>query len=133
MSYISFHYEDNSLEGMVVEVKDNYYILSHKLERLYIYEKGHQKEVGDILHLEGEYKQLSFSKIESGFDFEDYLSKKGIDYQFTVKKENVRFSNPLRFKSYQDNFLSHFSSDTRGLIGSILFGRNEKYFVCERI
>lgn len=127
MSFISFHYEEKSLDALVVEVKDNYYIVNNKLERLYIYEKGHRKEVGDIIHYEGQKKAISFYKLESGFDFEDYLNKKGITHQLEVKKEKVVFSNPLRFKAYQDRFLDHFDPDTRGMLASILFSRNEEF------
>ena len=127
MSFISFYYDQSSYDAVVIEVKENYYIASSKLERLYIYEKGNEKEVGDIIHIEGNKKELSFYKIESEFDFEDYLNKKGIKYQFEVKKEEAIFSNPLRFRSYQERFLSHFSNDTRGIVGSILFARNEEY------
>ena len=127
MSFISFQYEQTSYDALVIEVKENYYIASSKLERLYIYEKGNEKEVGDIIHIEGNKKELSFYKIESEFNFEDYLNKKGVKYQFEVKKEEYIFSNPLRFKAYQDKFLSHFSSDTRGIVGSILFSRNDEY------
>ncbi|MBO4285960.1 MAG: MBL fold metallo-hydrolase, partial [Bacilli bacterium] len=127
MSFISFQYEQSSYDALVIEVKENYYIASSRLERLYIYEKGNEKEVGDIIHIEGNKKELSFYRIESDFDFEDYLNKKGIKYQFEVKKEEIIFSNPLRFRAYQDQFLSYFSSDTRGIVGSILFARNEEY------
>ena len=127
MSFISFQYEQSSYDALVIEVKENYYIASSRLERLYIYEKGNEKEVGDFIHIEGNKKELSFYKIESEFDFEDYLNKKGIKYQFEVKKEEIIFSNPLRFRAYQDQFLSYFSSDTRGIVGSILFARNEEY------
>ena len=127
MSYISFNYEQTSYDAVVIDVKDNYYLVSSKLERLYVYEKDNSKEVGDILHLEGKKKELSFYKIESGFDFTDYLNKKGVKYEFEVKKESSVFTNPLRFKAYQDKFLSHFSSDTKGMVGSILFGRNEEF------
>ena len=127
MSFIAFNYERTSFDAVVVEVKDNYYIASSKLERLYIYEKSNSKEIGDILHLEGEKKELSFTIIESGFDFKDYLSKKGVAYELEVNKEEKIFSNPLRFKAYQDKFLSHFDNETRGIVGSILFSRNEDY------
>jgi len=126
-SYISFHYESNSYGALVVEVKENYYIASSRLEKLYIYEKDNKKEVGDIIHIEGEKKELDFSLLESGFDFKDYLNKKGIDYEFKVKRENVIFSNPLRFRDYQEKFLSRFSDEYRGLIASMLLARNEDY------
>ena len=99
MSYISFSYDQNAYDGVVMEVKDNYYILSSRFERLYIYQKNHHKEVGDIIHIEGEKEELYFYKLESGFDFKEYLNKKGINYEFKVGKEKYIFSNPLRFKA----------------------------------
>ena len=90
MSYISFSYDQTSYDAVVIDVKDNYYLVSSKLERLYVYEKDNQKEIGDIIHLEGKKKELSFTIIESGFDFTDYLNKKGVNYQFEVKKEEYR-------------------------------------------
>lgn len=127
MSYIYFSYDQNAYDGVVMEVKDNYYILSSRFERLYIYQKNHHKEVGDIIHIEGKKEELYFYKLESGFDFKDYLNKKGVNYEFKVSKEKYIFSNPLRFKAYQDKVLSYFNEDTRGIVGSILFARNEDF------
>ena len=61
---------------MVVEVKDNYYVFSSSLEKMYIYEPNHSHEIGDVLLISGEKKELDFVTLESEFDFKDYLNRK---------------------------------------------------------
>ena len=128
MSYIYFDYEQDSYTGVVIEAKENYYLFSSQLERLYIYEKDNQKEIGDILTIEGKKTPLVIYRIESGFDFETYLNQKGIKYQFEVSKEEYHFSNFIRGKQYKEYILSHYENeDVRGLIGNIMFNDNEDY------
>ena len=127
VSYIQISYNQSTYTGMVVEAKNNYYIVSSQLERLYIYEKGHVKEVGDIVEINGYKKEVDVAVIESGFDFKDYLDKKGIRYQFVVKSTQTTFKVPLRIREYQKEFLSHYSSETKGLLSGILFASNEDY------
>ncbi len=121
ISFISFDYNRTSFTGVVTESKDNYYIFQSKLQKFYVYEKGNEHEIGDWLTLEGTKENLIIYKIESEFDFEEYLNKKGIKYEINVKKKTKILSNPIKLKKIKKRFLNHFNDDTRDLISAILF------------
>ena len=116
----------SSFQGMVVEVKENYYIISSSFERFYVSEPDNYHEVGDILLLDADKEELDFVTLESEFDFKDFLNKKGVYYQLLVKKTEVKFSNPIRLNKYKRLFLEKFDENSRGLVGSILFGINKE-------
>lgn len=122
LSFISPRYEKEEYQSLVVEVKENYYIASSSFEKFYVYEKAHDKEIGDIITLVGKKKDLEFNKLESSFDFKQYLNNKGVYSEFVVSKSYEKFKNPLRIYSLKKKFLSNFDSDTSSLLASSLFG-----------
>ncbi len=107
---------------MVVEVKDNYFVFSSSLEKMYVYEQDHSHEIGDILHIVGYKKELAFNHLESEFDFKDYLNKKGIKYQLEYKSIEVKYSNFIKVNYLRKKFLSNFDSKTASVVSSLLFG-----------
>ena len=121
LSFIRPSFNKEAYLSVVVESKDNYYIVNSSFEKLYIYQREHHYEIGDILCLTGEKEELDFSTVESSFDFKDYLNKKGVYSQLYPSKIEVKFRNPLRIHQAKKEFLSHFSPNSRALIGSILF------------
>ena len=125
VSFIRPSYNEESRIVLVCEVKDNYYLVNDRLEKLYIYEKDHQHEIGDFLYINGKKTELSFSVTESSFDFKNYLNNKGVYYQFNISKIEVKFSNPIRLNLIKKNFLSKFDDDTASMIRSILFGSSD--------
>ena len=98
-SFISFDHTKESFTGVVIESKENYYLFSSRLEKLYVYEKDNTKEVGDVLTLAGSKEPLNFSTIESGFNFNSYLNSKGIKYKLNVNNEEIIINSVLRVKS----------------------------------
>lgn len=125
VSYIRFDYKRESFSGMVIDAKDNYFILLSKGERLYAYEKNNSYEIGDYITIQGEKKKMDFATLESQFDFNDYLEKKGVNYQITIDKEETKFSNPLRFKTLRKKFLDHFDEDTQSLVKALMFSSKD--------
>lgn len=121
VSYIQFSFNQETYEGIVVEAKDNYFIFSSKLERMYVSSYNHSYEAGDILKIKGTKSDLSFTRLESEFDFQTYLNKKGVYKKLEVSSIEVRFSTFLRLNSYRQTFLSYFDENTSNLLGSILF------------
>lgn len=107
--------------GIVIETKENYYIALINFERVYIYEKGNLKEVGDIIHFEGNISSLNFETLESAFDFNSYLFNKGIRKQLYVTNNNYVYSSFLKFKLIKNNFLTSFDDNAKNLIEAILF------------
>ena len=117
----TYNYDTNK-DFLVVEVKENYYIVSHFYERLYVYEKEHTHEVGDILSIKGEKVDFDFTVLESDFDFGEYLNKKGIYKKLIIKDKKVKFSNFIKINAWKNKFLSHLDEDTKSMVQSILFG-----------
>ena len=121
LSFIRPSFNKEAYLSVVVESKDNYYIVNSSFEKLYIYQREHHYEIGDILYLTGEKEELDFSTVESSFDFKHYLNKKGVYSQLYPSKIEVKLRNPFRIHQVKKEFLSHFSPNSRALIGSILF------------
>ena len=117
----SYSYDTNK-DFIVVEVKENYYIVSHFYERLYVSEYEHTQEVGDILSIRGEKIDFNFTTYESSFDFGEYLHNKGVHKQLVIKNKRVKFSNFLKVHVAKKRFLSHLDDDTKSMVQSILFG-----------
>ena len=102
MSYISFDLNKDTYKGVIIESKDNYFIMSSSFEKLYVYSKDNRYEVGDIVSISSKKKEISFTKLESSFDFEAYLKKKGVNYELEAKKIDTHFSNPIRLKEIKE-------------------------------
>lgn len=122
LSFIQPKFNKKEYRALVVEVKENYFIASSSFEKLYVYEKNNEREIGDIVLLKGEKQGLSFTTLESEFDFKEYLNKKGIYSQISNPKIETIFANPIKLHSLKKKFLSHFDSNTSGILDSILFG-----------
>lgn len=126
---ISFIYIDNKgndFSGLVIEAKENYFLILSKGEKLYVSLKEHGYEVGDYLSLQGEKNPLNFTRIESQFDFETYLNKKGIKYEVEIKSIKADFLNPIRINKNKKEFLSHFDNETQTVVSTLLFGNHEE-------
>ena len=70
LSYIQISHPSNSFQGIVYQAKENYILLNSGGERLYVYIKNNEYDIGDILTIEGNKEDFDFTKLESSFDFE---------------------------------------------------------------
>lgn len=111
----------DSYKGFVYAAKDNYFLFNSGGERLYVGLKNHSYDIGDFLTIEGRREEISFSTIESSFDFENYLNKKGVFHAIEAKKVTYDFRNPIRINDRREKLLSHFNQEQRSVIGAILF------------
>lgn len=111
--------------GVVIETKSNYFLFQSGLSRYYVYEEGTTREVGDILQIYGNGKALVRTAYESQFNFSDYLFSKGISSEIDPYKINENLRMPLRFREYELSFLTHFDSETRALLDSLLYNRKD--------
>jgi len=132
-SYLSIDLKRERYEGFVYESKDNYFLILSGGERLYCYVKDHDYEIGDYLSIVGDKQDLSFTQIESSFNFESFLNHRGVKYRLYPKKISVNFKNPIRLKFYRKWFLSHFDKNTKSLIDAILFSNKDETGSVERI
>lgn len=121
LSFIRPQFNKSEYSGIIEEVKENYFIFNSTFEKLYVYQKEHSFEIGDILVIKGNKVPLDFEVLESSFNFQEYLNNKGVYSQMYPTSIEVKFSNPLRVFVFKKEFLSHFSSNSKALIGSFLF------------
>ena len=112
--------------GIVYEVKDNYFLMTSRGEKLYCYEKETKREIGDILQIEGQTSELDFVTLESEFNFKNFLNNKGVYSELEIKNVNTKFSNPIRLKSFKRWFLNKFDENTRVSVNSILFSDHDE-------
>lgn len=118
--------ENNQYEGIVVERKDNYYLFLSRFEKFYIYEEGHDKEIGDYLIVCSKPQNIEMTEYESRFSFQDYLSEKGVQRSLLSNDVTTKFRFPLRLSEIKTNFLNQFDEETKFLIDAFLF--NEKNY-----
>lgn len=121
MSFVRFSFNQSIYNGFVTEVSESYFILNSKGEKLYTHYKNHQYEIGDYLQIKGHKEDLSFSTLESSFDFENYLNNKGIYKELVSESISFKFKNPIRLNAYKKSFISKFDSNTASIVSSILF------------
>ena len=121
VSFIRISFPKSEYEGVIYQTSDNYFLLNSGGERLYVAYKNHPYDIGDIISIKGEKKSLSFTRIESSFDFENYLNKRGVYSSLDIKNCTVKFHNPIRINERRDQFLSRFPSENSSVIGAILF------------
>lgn len=126
MSFINVSYQKNTYEGVVYVAKDNYFLFNSGGERLYVYGKNHSYDVGDILSISGEKEKLDFTLLESDFDFNDYLYKRGVFHLLRSNKITVKFHNFIRIKERREKLLQNFNSVERSIVSSILFSETEE-------
>lgn len=112
-------------EGFVVKSADNYVVLQSGLRRYYVSISNNAYEVGDYLRLSGTKGEFTFTTYESRFDFSSYLKDFGARYEITSYKHQALWKVPLRFRAYQKNFLSSFSSHAKAMLDSLLFGKKD--------
>lgn len=130
LSFIRPQFNKSEYSGVVEEVKENYFIFNSTFEKLYVYQKDNPFEIGDILVIKGNKVPLDFEVLESSFNFQKYLNNKGVYSQIYPESIEVKISTPIRLLSFKKEFLSHFSSDSKALIGSFLFsvGSDEEVY-----
>ena len=74
LSLMNFTTDKEEFKAVVIDSKDNYYLVQSFNEKFYVSEKNNTKEIGDWLTIKGEQEKLSFSTLESEFNFETYLN-----------------------------------------------------------
>ena len=120
-SLLKITYQKTTYQGIVYLAQENYILFNSGGERLYVYAKNHHYDLGDILLVEGEKQELSFTTIESSFDFKSYLNKKGVYHSLKAKHIDVKYHNFIRLHERREKLLSRFSKEERSIIGAILF------------
>lgn len=113
------------IKAVVISSKNNYFVVSNGLRRLYVYEKDCSREIGDIVFIKGYLSPHKFTEYESKFSFKDYLLRMGIRESVSVQSIENIFVRPFRVREKELRFLSNFSSLTSGTIDMIVFLRRD--------
>ena len=133
ISYIKFDYQSPTYSGFVIDSHDNYFLLLSKGERLYVYDKNTTYDIGDYIEVKGEKTKLDFTVLESQFDFNEYLQKKGVNYELEAKNITSKFKAPIRIHQNRKKLLSHFDEETAVVVGKLLFGENDDSSTIDKI
>ena len=127
LSFLQISYPNkSSYIGVVYVAKENYVLLNSGGERLYVYAKNNTYDIGDVLTIEGNKDNFDFTKLESSFDFEEYLNNRGVFHALKAKSVKVNFRNFIRLKERREKLLSMFDKEQRSIVGSILFSEGEE-------
>ena len=121
---LEYNNKENVYSGMVVEVKENYFLFQSHFEKYYIYEENTDKEIGDFLTIKAEPSEYKVTTYESQFDFGAYLRDKGVKRSLNLKDYETSFKNPIRIHQRKQRFLSQLDDDAKGLVNALIF--NEK-------
>ena len=122
---IEYNNAEQTYQGMVVEVKSNYFIFQSHFEKFYVYEENTDKEFGDFLTIKAKPSEYKITTYESRFNFKEYLANKGVRRSLTLKEYDVNFKNPIRVHSRKQSFLNHFDDDAEVLINALLFSEKD--------
>ena len=125
ISFLRLSFQKGFYKGFVYQSKENYFLFNSGGERLYVKCQNHSYDIGDYLSIEGTKEDLSFATIESSFDFKSYLNKRGVFKTLAIKNVTVKFHNPVRIQSRREKLLKNFNSETRSIIGAILFSESD--------
>ncbi len=115
-------YQGNAkLTGIIIKSEPNYYLIKTIKGNLYVAATSNTYEVGDIISIQGNFKDLEFTHYQECFDFKHYLNSFGVYNSFYVNDVSVVFLNPLRLRLFKQNLISPYSFDSQLMILSMLF------------
>lgn len=114
-----------TVTGVVIRVKNNYFILWNGWHKYYIYEKDCVREFGDIIKVNGYISHYEQTEYESKFSFVSYLESIGVKNSINLVSNESIVKMPIRLREKELKFLSNFNSETSSLIDSLLFGRKD--------
>lgn len=76
--------DENSVNAKVIDVYDSYSLLKSNNDYFLIYDTNYMP--GDVLFLEGSFKEIDSNDIPYVFSFEKYMNNKGVYYYFNYYK-----------------------------------------------
>lgn len=117
----------NNLIALVTKRKENYFIVQTLKEKFYCFDnKKEDVNLFDIIEICGNFSNIDFAKYDGNFDFNEYLSKQGINRIINIKEIKIKRKSVIQFESYKEKVLKKIQDeDTKYFISSILFGEIE--------
>jgi competence protein ComEC len=111
-----------SIDGIVIQQKENYYILLTLSGKYYISSKGNVPPLFSLLHLNGTAKTISETHYESVFSFKNYLKTQGVFHQFNIKDRIDIFLNPISNVPLRNYIFQFLEDKPRLFVTAILCG-----------
>lgn len=116
----------NSFEGIVIEANDNKYSVYNLKGGVIIY-SNESYQPGDIIKIEGEYKNISEASYEGGFSYKDYLKTKRIYYLYKnptiIYKRHIEIPQTTKYRIHQ-NLSNRIDDNSLEYIDTLLLGSN---------
>lgn len=121
----------NQSFSLVIESKDNYFVILSGFNKFYISNYDNNFQIGDLIKINGSIEKINFSYLESGFNFNEYLNNKGIFYEIKNADIKTLFLNPIRLNDIKNSFLNNFSKNNQPFIESLIFATSnyDDYFL----
>lgn len=118
--YKPFHMS-NRLSGLIVDVKNNSYILKTNTQKVIIY-TNETLSLGDYVKMEGTYRIINYPTIP--FDYNNYYLKHDIKYQFfPTKLEKKKIINIYTIRNNLINYFdSNYSKPSSSFYKSLILG-----------
>lgn len=118
---ISSLQEANNFAGIVIRRKENYVVVFDGLEQFYVYSKNNEINLFDIIKINGSFGDITFTSIESEFDFKNYLNKLGIERQIYLNSYTTLLKNPIDFSLFNNYIINQINSKKSKTIVNTLF------------
>lgn len=81
----------NNLIALVTKRKENYFIVQTLKEKFYCFDnKKEDVNLFDIIEICGNFSNIDFAKYDGNFDFNEYLSKQGINRIINIKEIKIK-------------------------------------------
>lgn len=113
---------------LVIKSEENYILVSNIVSIYYLKAYQNNYEIGDIIYIAGQIKELGFSHFQEGFDFKTYLNSFSCFYQIDEDILQLKFSNFIKIKAFEEFLLEGYSSSSKQMISSLLFKESMKDF-----
>ena len=119
--------EAENFTGIVIKRSEGYYIVFDGFERIYV--KSDDLNIGlfDIIRINGNYSEISFSSIESEFDFKKYLEYQGISRQIYQNSYTHVLKLNINCSIFKNKIIDSLSSEKSKIIVNTILLDNIQY------
>jgi competence protein ComEC len=112
---------------LVIEERENYCILTNLLGKFYLPKEDLDLRLFDLVKIDGDVSRLSFTTLESEFDFARYLNVKGVDSRLYIAEIKKVIDFPMSLSDYKIATLSRLDDPwAQEIVGSLLFSLKEE-------
>lgn len=114
--------------GIVIQSKENYFIIQTLSGRYYVSCFNHNYEVLDILQVRGEVEEYFFQNYESQFNFNEYLKNNFIFFKINYDRIDNIFLSFVRPRQVVNNLKLSDDVEVQSFLKMLIFSYNDKVF-----